>query len=62
MHIYVSFWSIDRSIARRFGGGRYLLEERAAEAPAASTGAAAAAAPPAPVIQNSLADHEMIGA
>ena len=39
----------------KYGGGRYLLEEPA-EAPA-STGAA----PPAPVDQNTLADHEMIG-
>ncbi|CAM0950617.1 unnamed protein product [Alopecurus aequalis] len=43
----------------KFGGGRYLLEEKAG-APAASTDAAAP--PPAPVIQNTLADHEMIGA
>ncbi|XP_047051187.1 uncharacterized protein LOC124656501 [Lolium rigidum] len=55
----------------KYGGGRYLLQEKA-EAPAAdstastatetatSTASTGAAAPP--VVQNTLADHEMIGA
>jgi hypothetical protein len=66
-----NFILIHRSIARRYGGGRYLLQEKA-EAPAAdstastatetatSTASTGAAAPP--VVQNTLADHEMIGA